>query len=398
MRVLTVLVLVFSVVVLWAYDEEVPGSAEEVPVPSFIDLNNVDLSKAPEQHTVVTGDTLWDISETYLKSPWYWPKVWSLNPQISNPHLIYPGNIISFRHSGEIEMPNGELNGGLTAGDTGDEIGETDEAARTGQTLDAKPTNYKHYVKLGGRFRPDRFVNVDDTLFDVTMIGFIGDMDWDKMGTVVGAFESKEMLAEGDSTYVKLGEKEFGPGDKVEFILEGKKITHPITGEKLGFSVTVHGYGKVVDVTPDNIATVQITKSFLPILRKMKIREYHPIPKTVKLKETNFIDKAYIVAGVGLHENYGESYTVYLDKGSDDGLELGNMLTVYTRGDGLNYINKHKKKTNFPWEPIGDVVVINVSEKTSVAIITKSIVALVPGDIVTVGNPDLLEEEGSKKN
>ena len=79
-----VFVLMFSLLI--SAEEVPPASAEEVPVPAFINLDTVDLSVAPEEYTVVQGDTLWDISEANLKSPWYWPKVWSLNPQISNPH------------------------------------------------------------------------------------------------------------------------------------------------------------------------------------------------------------------------------------------------------------------------------------------------------------------------
>ncbi|HZI15707.1 MAG TPA: LysM domain-containing protein, partial [Myxococcus sp.] len=45
-----------------------------------------------EVHAVQDGDTLWDLSQRYLGSPWYWPKVWSYNPEIANPHWIYPGN------------------------------------------------------------------------------------------------------------------------------------------------------------------------------------------------------------------------------------------------------------------------------------------------------------------
>ncbi|HET9036384.1 MAG TPA: LysM peptidoglycan-binding domain-containing protein, partial [Myxococcaceae bacterium] len=53
--------------------------------------------EAPSQiHTVEKGDTLWDLSSKYLGSPWYWPKVWSYNPQIANPHWIYPGNQVRF--------------------------------------------------------------------------------------------------------------------------------------------------------------------------------------------------------------------------------------------------------------------------------------------------------------
>src|ERR1700682_4166106 len=71
--------------------ENAPVVTEQSPRPPP-DTNIKPVPGAPEEYVIVKGDTLWDLSQKFLNNPWYWPKIWSLNPSIENPHWIYPGN------------------------------------------------------------------------------------------------------------------------------------------------------------------------------------------------------------------------------------------------------------------------------------------------------------------
>src|SRR5438270_7462449 len=71
--------------------ENAPVITEQSPRPPP-DTDIKPVPGTPEEYTIIKGDTLWDLSQKFLNNPWYWPKIWSLNPSIENPHWIYPGN------------------------------------------------------------------------------------------------------------------------------------------------------------------------------------------------------------------------------------------------------------------------------------------------------------------
>ncbi len=153
----------------------------------------------PDTYTVRRGDTLWDLSGRFLNNPWYWPKVWSYNPEITNPHWIYPGNVIRFYPSGEeaptrvepvapapvaeeLEAPR-ELED-LSKGSISkmEQLGDEDTVAVVGP------------YKVG--YAPSKAVSARHD-------SFVTRRELEESGILAAAFEEKLMLATTDRAYAR---------------------------------------------------------------------------------------------------------------------------------------------------------------------------------------------------
>jgi LysM domain len=313
------------------------------------------------QHTVERGDTLWDLSQKFLGSPWYWPKVWSYNPEIANPHWIYPGNEVRFFSSGE-EVP------------TQVEAGQPETEVEESEFYDDK-------VQVFGQvgFRPKNSQSVATP-------GFVTNREVEESGKIIGSFAESVQLTYADRIYIQFGKKAPRLGEIYLVFRNSGEIMHPIYKEPIGYFTEILAEVKVIRVDKNNMGTVQIWKQYDEVHRgdligpmgEPIIRQVAPRPNERDVKD------GYLVADVRRYPtNLAEHQIAVVDKGSDDGVKSGNVFTIYRQHDPISQEALLQPMTldeAYPREDIGQCVAFEVKAKVTICLVTRSLREFVRGD------------------
>ena len=306
-------------------------------------------AEEPIIYTVQKGDTLWGISKRFIKDPYYWPHLWSHNPAIGNPHLIYPGQRLRI-FDGRIEIiPVDELPA-VTAGSETAESGPTPVPA---------------------------FAATDDIRLLNTYGGarsFIGLGEIETLGTLIDAPENRVLLYEGDTVYLDMDDlAATAPGQSLELIELGAQVRHPVTRERLGHQVSHLGYAEVAEVT-SSVAVAVIKDSTREIQRGTRVRVHVAAPDAIPRKATALDLEGYVIAADEGKLALSQLDVVHVDLGGGDGLEVGNELHLFRQGAFTRSARPIKQldKDNFvdlPPIQLGKAVVIAVQDTTAAALI-----------------------------
>lgn len=331
------------------YDEAQPTYDEEVEVYG---------GPTPELHVVGRGDTLWAICWYYFNDPWQWPKVWAYNPQITNPHWIYPGDLVRLLPKGFIAAVQNLEPQNLEPDDLG-----------ANPTV-AAPT-------------PDRAITVD-----LRQIAFIDKKHLDSAWRIVGSVEERVLLSIGDEIYLSYPKDDIPQvGQRYSVYAEDKKVAHPGTGDSVGSYVRILGEVEVLAVKQDKRARARITAvsgeiergaRVGPLLRQFK--NVAPVANAVDAQGT-------IVAMLGNDLMVGTREVVFLDVGKGQGVQPGNTLFVVRRGDaridtttpaaGIGQSNDE-----YPARALGKIVLVQVGDTMSIGLVTLAIEEMGVGDHV----------------
>jgi hypothetical protein len=346
--------------------DEGPGEGEKVGPASG------GQTEVQEEHTVIPGDTLWDLCARYLNNPWYWPRVWSYNPEITNPHWIFPGQQVRF-------YPSGELPGEMLV----DRHFELPEPAPEDTVYEEVEENL---IDWSGSKRPIRVKTV--TALQIQRDAFVTPEEFKEMGHIKGTREEKEYLSEYDPIYIWFKDPNAAQvGQKYMVVRQMREITHPVTGDSVGFYIRVLGAVQVVHVG-EEVATAIIATSLDPIFRGDKIAPWMPqLNKNVGPKPNSVELRGYIVDSRVTISEIGERHIVFIDRGRDSGVEEGNVFDVVRREDGLIPVGEGERDPGYwdeelPIEILGRIMVVDSRPTASTGVVMASLKELRIGDRV----------------
>jgi hypothetical protein len=366
----------------------------------------------PDEYTIQKGDTLWDLSQKFLNNPWYWPKIWSQNPSIENPHWIYPGNklrIVPGQGGAQApaqvaeapQAPAEQPQPGVEA-QTAEQPPAEPQTEVAEQVAPAPPpSNDLEVVNKDSREAASTGVTMSGRIgfqpppvVTVRASGMVTPEEMSDAGKLGASFEEKEFLATFDTAYVDFkGTPPVKPGDKLIIFHPVGAIISPATKQKIADQTQSTGVARVLSVQ-GNQATVQIEQTFEEIGRGDLVRPWTPQQKRISPKANTADVSGTIVQevneGVG---NMGEANHVFIDKGTADGVQEGNTFAVVRHGDGLDitmvtksYVESvtgsHPTSTQTPDENVGLLLVVDAREHVSTAIVIKSVRELAAGDVV----------------
>ncbi|MDH5358272.1 MAG: LysM peptidoglycan-binding domain-containing protein [Gammaproteobacteria bacterium] len=313
----------------------VPAMAETV------DLN----PNYPKRHVVVSGDTLWDISGKFLKHPWHWPDIWYANPQIENPHLIYPGDIISLVYRDG--RPVLELTRGTTV-KLSPEIRET----VLGKAIPTIP------LEAIRPFLTRPRVVAEEVLAAAPYI--------------VASSDERLISGAGDTVYARGVDEQQGKNYSV--FRGGKIYTDPETDELLGYEAIYTADAMVSEMGDPATVTLRLTTREVLMGDKL-------LPVVEDDYEANFIPRApdqqidgYIISVFDGVSQVGQYQIVVLNRGDRDDLQVGHVLSVHQAGKTIkDTVTADKKDTvTLPDEYAGVAMVFKTFEKVSYAIVMKA--------------------------
>jgi len=318
-------------------------------------------------YRIRAGDTLWNVAQS-MRGRGGWPKLWAMNPDISNPHWIYPGQVVRLRE--------------------GEGLVEDPEEAED----DPVPANPASSVTLGAEPRPllagrrGAAARAPSDVVPVRQVAFVDGGSLRAAGNITGSVEEKIMLATGDQAFVEFPAGQM-PVVGSRFSIYDVDLEHPLRSPEndavLGH--VVHVFGEVViDQAADRrIASGHLVGLTGPVERGYRVGPVIPQLRAVAPRPNKTQLAGRIVAAVDPSSLIANQMFVIVDRGRRQGVEIGNRFLVLRQGDGLKRVLESWDTTDprFPPYAVAEIVAVDVGTETTVGWISRGSRELRVGDV-----------------
>ncbi|QSX37312.1 LysM peptidoglycan-binding domain-containing protein [Shewanella sedimentimangrovi] len=256
----------------------------------------------PDSYIVQKGDTLWDISAQFLNDPWRWPKLWGANPQIANPHLIYPGDRLT------LVFIDGE------------------------PRLVVKPQLRKS--PEGRKMAKDGAIPaIDLALIQPYLVNNrVVDPDWFGQQAMVLGGESPSRFHVSDNiVYVHA---ELPKGQKLGIYDAGRIFTSKVDDSVLGQEIILSASGRVVESGPiSKVELLTNLKETRAGFRAIAIEDDSLMSAYFMPKPARITEPAYVLGAEKKLREVGKLDVVYISQGSSSGVEPGDVFSIYRDGE-----------------------------------------------------------------
>jgi LysM domain len=293
------------------------------------------------EYTIVPGDTLWDISDSYYNDPWLWPKIWELNTYIADPHWIYPENKLKISVSEAYKQVFWKQTG-----------------------VDMPPV-----ILFDPTFRYDTREN---------RIDIISPEKIKASGKIVDHIDDKLLISEYDTVYFTMSKKQnIQIGDIFTIYRIDEKVRHPSKYKKLGYLVNLIGEietveahvlknGKIVygGKLLDSSAEISVGDGLIPYSRQ---------EVTITIEESSLDLSGYIVENMESRTIISQHDICFIDLGIKQGVKRGQSFSIYRHS---------KNDRKLPPYFIGNVIVLKAGDTVSTVLITNSLREIAIGDMI----------------
>lgn len=321
-------------------------------------------SPKEDYYIVKKGDTLWDISQKLLKSPWRWKILWDQNRDIPipNPNLIYPGQklrLISTASPPPAKPEAVQIPPSAPPAPLPEEIISSPQI----QPIPPQPSAPPYY-----------------NYSLINRVGFIRKEQAASEGEILRGRVAKNNLSTGDIVYLR------EPKDNPMTI--GKKYTIfraiPIRTEQafIGIQHLLIGFVEIIEKETQGIAIGKILETYRPIIFGDLLMSHTPRSPRVILAESPKGIKGKILMSEENTKAFGEHHIVFIDKGEKDGIADGQRYTVCEPMK----IGEGESQKNIGLYEIGSVLVLHTEQDISTALIIKSTKEFLPGMIIRSPN------------